>query len=228
MDRAPGLSPPPLRDCGDRAFWQRALEPAEWLFSRLAGSLPVPGSRGTFLVAHHRHHGPDVDLPDGARVRRGDLVAEIHFWNRGIARRRGGSAQSVTWGIIRDMRADLGALAAAMQSGACRTAPVYAASPLAEAAVRFGFLVRPLPGGLRRKALSAWQRLLRRAFRPAALRTELQAETSEVWMSAADLLRRYGTPRRVRGGSPGPSGGGRAPGRSGKQTRADHREGAPS
>ncbi len=191
---APTAPSPRRPDDGTRTLWQRLLAPGEWLFTVWAGSRPVPGSRGTFLIAYHRHRGGDVVLPDGNRVRPGDMVAEIHFWNRRIAARRGGSAQAVTWNFIRDMRADLGALARAMQAGALPTATVYGASPLAEAAARFGFFVRPLPMGWRRWTLTAWQTLLRRIFRPVALRPTSQAESAEIWMSSAELLHRYGTP----------------------------------
>jgi len=192
LQRTTPATPAPGADAGFRTLWQRFLAPGEWLFTLLAGSRPVPGSRGTFLIAYHRYRGTRVDLPDGTHVARGDLVAEIHFWNRRIATRTGGTAQAVTWGFIRDMRADIGALARAMQSGALTTAPVYGASPLAEAAARFGFLVRPLPRGWRRFALTTWQTVLRRTFRPRALHTESRAETAEIWMGPTDLLRRYG------------------------------------
>lgn len=173
-------------------FWQRALLPGEFLFTLLAGSRPVPGSRGTFLVAYHRHRGAPVGLPDGTRVAPGDLVAEIHFWNRRIAGRAGTDPQAVTWAFIRDMRADLGALARAMASGALPRAAVCGASPLAEAAGRFGFLVRPLPRGWRREALTRWQSLLRRTFRPRALHTGASPATAEIWMAPGELIARYG------------------------------------
>lgn len=176
-----------------RALAQRLLAPEEWLFARLAGSRPIPRSHGTFLVACHRHHGPDVVLPDGAVVRRGDPIAEIHFWNQHIARRSERRPTEVTWRLIRDLRADLGALAGAMQErqvGGDAVA-VYGASPVAPAAARFGFFVRPLPPGLRRSMLSLWQRLLRRAFRPETVPQGHGQDTSEAWMSRSEFLRRF-------------------------------------
>ncbi len=184
-----------------RALAQRLLAPEEWLFTHLMGSRPVPNSRGTFLVACHKHHGADVRLPDGTAVRRGEPVAEIHFWNQHIAHRgdRHSDPTTITWRLARDFRADLGALARAMERGevAADAVAVYGASPIAPAAARFGFLVRPLPPGLRRSMLSFWQRLLRRVFRPEAAPKGHDAATAEMWMSRSEFLRRFtagGTP----------------------------------
>lgn len=176
-----------------RALAQRLLAPGEWLFSRLSGSRPVPNSRGTFRVAHHRYHGRAVALPDGVVVRRGDPIAEIHFWNQHIAQRSDQRPTEVTWHLVRDFRSDLRALATAMQRGevAADALAVYGASPIAPAAARFGFLVRPLPPGLRRSLLSAWQRLLRRAFRPQSVPKAHTQDTAEVWMSRAEFLSRF-------------------------------------
>ncbi len=176
-----------------RALAQWLLGPEEWLFTRLAGSRPVAGSKGTFLVAYHRHHGAAVHLPDGTVVRPGDPIAEIHFWNDHIARRREAEAGAVTWHLVRDFRADLGTLAQAMarREIAPRAKAVYGAGPIAPAAARFGFFVRPLPPGLRRSALTGWQHMIRRAFRPPGVVQHTDAETSELWMSRAELLRRF-------------------------------------
>lgn len=193
-----------------RALAQRLLAPEEWLFTRLAGSRRVPDSRGTFLVACHRHHGRMVRLPDGVAVHHGDPIAEIHFWNEHIARRgdgRGGPT-AVTWRLVRDFRDDLGALARAMEGGemAADVVAVYGASPIAPAAARFGFLIRPLPPGLRRNALSSWQRLLRRVFRPQSAPPSHDAVTAEMWMGRSEFLRRFAAgaarPRAERTGRP--------------------------
>jgi len=184
--RGPGSAGPP-------GLRQRLLAPVELLFTLLAGSRPVPGSHGTFLVACHRHHGAPVQLPDGTAVRRGEMVAEIHFWNRRLAAREHGAAGGITWRFARDFRADLGALARALEGGQLHGAvvAVYGASPLAPAAARFGFFIRPLPPGLRRSLLTAWQQGVRRAFRPRALPPDVGAASAELWMSRAELRRRY-------------------------------------
>jgi hypothetical protein len=183
------------------------LWPVEWLFSAFAGSRPVPGSRGTFVVACHRHHGAAVRLPDGTTVRRGDRVAEIHFWNRRIARRTLPGGVRGTWQFVADFRHDLGALARALQDGVLGP-PVVAVcgvSPLALAAPRFGFTVRPLRPGLRRRLLTAWQGLLRRTFAPRAAAPPHRVETTELWLSMADLLRLYADPSPKRDGGRGPA-----------------------
>ncbi len=175
-------------------LWQLLFAPEEWVFTHLAGSRPVPDSRGTFLVACHRHRGDRVALADGTVVERGDPIAEIHFWNGHIANRAGSRASSVTWRIVADFRDDLGALARAIAAGriAGEAKAVYGASPVAGAAARFGFLVRPMPRGLRRSLLTTWQHLIRWVFRPAAVGPAMEAETAEMWMSTAELMRRFG------------------------------------
>lgn len=176
--------------------WRWLVGAVDRLYVWASRTRPIPASRGALMVSFHRHRGPALDLPAGPSVRPGDLVCEIHLWNRRIVRREGSDAQRVTWGVIRDFRADLSALAGAMQAGTLPQAPVYAASALADAAPRFGFWVRPLPPGLRRVALGAWQHLVRRAFRPKALGTEHLRVAGESWMSAPELFRRYGRPTR--------------------------------
>lgn len=170
------------------------LWPVEWLFSTFAGSRPVPGSRGTFVVACHRHRGAAVVLPDGTTVRRGDRVAEIHFWNRRIARRVLPDAVRGTWAFAADFRHDLRALARALDEGALGppVVAVFGVSPLALAGRRFGFAVRPLPAGPRRRLLGAWQGFLRRTFAPRAAARPHPAPATEVWISVAELQRRYG------------------------------------
>ena len=185
--------PPGLRSEVGPALPRRLFAPVEWLFRRLEHSQPVPGSRGTFLVACRRYRGRPVSLPDGVTIRHGDRVAEIHFWNERFAQREATDTRSLTWSVMRDLRADLGCLAEAMRDGsvAAGVRAVYGASPIAAAAARFGFTVRPLPPGLRRTALTLWQRRLRRAFRPLAARADTRADTTEMWMSADAFLRRF-------------------------------------
>ncbi len=184
----------------------------EWLFTKLAGSRPVPGTRGAFLVAYHRHHGAPVHLPDGTVVRHGDPVAELHFWNQRIAARRGRDAQAITWRLVRDIRADLRVLARAMQAGefAAGAVAVYGASPVAAGAERLGFTVLPVHSAWRRSLLSAWQLTVRRVFRPEGIPTELHATTMEAWLSRRRLFELYAplheTPRGgEREGAPRPS-----------------------
>jgi len=176
-----------------RRVQQGILAPVEWLFAATAGSIPLPGSAGTFLVAPRRHRGDPVALPDGTAVQPGDIVLEIHFWNRRIARRLGQDAQAVTWAFIRDLRTDFEVLARRLAAGdlAPNAQAIYGASPIAGGAVRFGFWVRPLPPGLRSDILSRWQRMLRAIYRPATVQSTLTEDTVEMWMSRQEFIRRF-------------------------------------
>ncbi len=187
---------PPLgrpRADGGTPLPRQLFGPVEWLFRRLEHSRPVPGSRGTFLVACHRHFGRPISLPDGVVVHRGDHVAEIHFWNERFAQREATDTRSLTWSVMRDLRADLRCLAAAMRDGtlAAGVRAIYGASPVAAAAARLGLTVRPLPPGPRRTLLTLWQRSLRRAFRPLAAQADTRSETTEMWMSADTFVQRF-------------------------------------
>lgn len=203
--RASAISHEQDRRSGASRRWQRlVVAPLDALFTAVARSRPLVGGRGTFLVAFRRYLGDPLALPDGTVIHRGDRLCEIHFWNRRLAERRGPSAGKVTWRIIRDFRSDLGVLAQMVTSGVLGDVrAVYAASPLAHGSARFGFFVRPLPPGLRRSLLTAWQTGVRRTFRPKAVRTELDSPTAEMWMSRGQLLRQYAASSATSGGVDG-------------------------
>ncbi len=186
-----------------RFIAQCMLTPEEWLFALASGSRALPGSHATLRVAYHRHHGETITLPDGTLVRPGDPIAEIHFWNRMIARRVGSDAQEITWAFIRDLRADFRTLAALMASGrfAQKAVAIYGASPVARGATRFGFWVRTLPPGVRSFALTRWQLLLRASFHPAKVQSTLTQRTVEVWMSRDEFISRFAGAKRLHGPS---------------------------
>ena len=177
-----------------RGLRQRLVAPAEALFGLLAGTRPLPGSCGTFLIACHPHRGDPVQLPDGTCVRHGDPLVEIHIWNAHVASRHAGDPTALTWSFVADFRADLRVLAEAIDAGRCgpRVVAIYGQSPLARGAARFGFFVRPLRAGLRRRWLTAWQGTLRRIFTPGGMPAGARDPTAELWCSRAELHRRYG------------------------------------
>jgi hypothetical protein len=143
----------------------------------------------------HPYRGRPLTLADGASVRRGDLVAEVHFWNDRIAAYTAAGTGELTWRFLRDLRADFRALAAvlaAMPAGR-RPRAVYGVTPLAEGAARLGFEIRALPAGLSRWLLTFWQgRVLGRAFRPVAGGARRTHPAQEVWLSYDGLQRRFG------------------------------------
>jgi hypothetical protein len=155
----------------------------------------VPGSRGTFLLSLHAHHGRPVELRDGTRVERGEPVAEIHFWNERIAAYAVAGTAELTWAFLRDLRADLRTLATALAAMPPERRPlaVYGVSTLADGAVRLGFETRPLPDGAGRRGLSWWQgRVLGRAYRPVSGGGRTAHTSQEVWLSYASLQQRFG------------------------------------
>jgi hypothetical protein len=172
------------------------LAPLEALFRLATRSRPLPGSRGTFLLSIHPYRGRPVSLDEGARVEPGDLVAEIHFWNDHIAAYAAQGTGDLTWRFLRDLRADLRTLAAAVAQLPAERRPraVLGVTPLADGATRLGFEVRALPGGFERRTLSAWQgRVLGRVFRPIAGRARSAHQSQQVWLTYERLQRRFGS-----------------------------------
>jgi len=134
-------------------------------------------------------------------VHRGDLVAEIHFWNAHLAAYQAHGTGDLIWAFVRDLRADIRVLAGelARLPESSRPKALYGVSTLAAGASRLGFESRPLPPGLARRALSFWQgRVLGRVFRPVAGQARAVHDSQEVWMSYAALQERFGGHERMR------------------------------
>ncbi|WP_069805919.1 MFS transporter [Thermogemmatispora onikobensis] len=173
-------------------FWEK-------LTLAVLGIEPVPAAPyGLFQARLTRYHGrrPFV-LPDGTRIDRGDRLVELHFANR---RLRDAALRSSPWELLRLMRADLRALAAWLQTPACaEVRAVYGVTLLGQAAPRLGFSVRERARNLWSRADRIFMTGLLLLYHPQG-RARLARGTTygrypkEVWMSRAELLRRYGGP----------------------------------
>jgi hypothetical protein len=177
---------------------------------------------GVLRVHFGRYHGKPITLPDGTHVARGARVTELHFNNLKL----GAASRTATpFQLTRMIADDMGALAAwtaaSGQSGQSGPAPRFVAihglTLIGRAAPRLGFTVRERP-----VTLLAWfDRLFMQGlltiYNPDGLKrlqrgTTFGAYPMEVFMSRAELLRRYGalTPPapspRGRGGAGGMSG----------------------
>lgn len=156
----------------------------------------TPVAPGALLaVERHRHRGASVTLRDGTVVRSGERADIIHFDNR---RLRALAGEGWQLRALRQARRDFATLAARLIAAPDPSDPVAytGATLLAPYAVRLGWELHP-------RAPGAWHRiedwylrslLARRApdGRARLRRGHGPLEVGEVWMSAPELLRRFG------------------------------------
>lgn len=150
-------------------------------------------------VEFTRFHGRAITLPDGTTIRSGDAIAEIHFNNSAIAQVAG---QTSGWRLLSMLMGDLRSLAR------WSTTPefpgdvhaIYGYTVLSRGAPRLGFTLRGRPRSIRSRLDGFFLMGLLVLYSPAG-RSRLSQGTTygrapcEVWMSRAELVRRYGRQR---------------------------------
>lgn len=196
-DGARGLLPRLGRDAGaGRAtgvlrvwkWWER-------IDSWMHPSDLVPGSsHGVLRVRLLAHRGDRVELPDGTTVRPGDLVGEIHLDNETLV----SIAERSKWQVLPVLREELHAAAVWLTEGrgSADLVALTGYTVLARATVVLGFMLRDRPitvnARLHRLYLGG---LLQIYSHLGATRLERGSRAlpypAEIWMSRAELLRRY-------------------------------------
>lgn len=186
----------------------------ERIARRIWPTTPLPNTvYGSFDIHLRHHHGAEVLLADGTRVQPGDHIVEIHMNNRVVADLIG----ERYWNLAPTMRADLRVLADWL------TAPdfppdvkaIYGLT-LVRGAIWLGFTLRERPVNL----LAWFDRLFMTgllALYAADGKGRLVRGTTfgsypqEIWLSRAELMRRYGpgAPVRQKGRSTGRADGAR-------------------
>ncbi len=146
-----------------------------------------------------RHRGGPISLRDGAVVRPGDLVAEIHIDSLRLAhlyeRVRDPGRMGLRFG--RGMAEGLRLVAQYLRDHPeLHVVAVHAATLYWMGSERLGFEVHPIRNPLTRFALNLWQKFLLGYYHPQGLRRafgrERLREPREVWMSVRTLFTRYG------------------------------------
>jgi MFS family permease len=173
------------------------------LYERISLALlrprPIPGApSGIFLVRFARYHGRPITLPDGTPVRRGDRIVELHLLNATVPQV---ASSASAFALVREMAADLGALAtwSHMPDFPGDARALYGLTLLGRAAGRLGFTVRERPRTLMARLDRLFMTGLLALYSPEGLARLRRGTTygsfpMEVWMSRAELVRRYGAP----------------------------------
>lgn len=137
---------------------------------------------------------PNTRIRDGSlfAVRRHGARLELHIESPALNRLRGEPGYS-GFKVVREMRADLAALAARMRAGEFRgVEEIRAKSLLGEAGPVLGFHTRVAPRSLSNAFLQYFQVGIDAIYHPRGLRESAKRRWPvEIWMTTAELLERY-------------------------------------
>lgn len=160
---------------------------------------PIPDAPHDLLrVQFSRYHGRPITLPDGTTVRRGDRVGKLHLNNPVVSRV---AAEGSALRLLPMLAGDLAALARWLASDAApgggELRAIHGVTLLARGAARLGFTLRERPRALYTRLDGFFMTGLLALYNPAGLDrlrrgTTYGREPVEIWMSRAELARRYG------------------------------------
>jgi YkoP domain len=141
------------------------------------------------------YNGRPIDLPDSTRVDIGAMVCELHCNNGALLNFSRKGCDIYTAG-----RSELKAIADWVIQSDIYVEAIFGMTLLCAAAERLGFHLRKLPPSRRARADRLFMNGMLALYSidgVARLRRGhiLDALPREIWMSRAELLRRYGSPR---------------------------------
>lgn len=170
------------------------------LWERLARciwpTVPIPGAPYHVFAVHFTHHrGDGIDLADGTVVCRGDRVVELHFNNEIVAQQ----VSRRLYQLWEATRGDLEALAAWLEhiDPEVDIKALYGVTLLAAGARRLGFTTHQRPYTLQTRLDRFFLTGLLALYSSQGIQRLTRGSTygsypQEVWMSRAELRRRYG------------------------------------
>ncbi|HET9110808.1 MAG TPA: MFS transporter [Ktedonobacterales bacterium] len=169
----------------------------ERIYNTFLPTSAIPNApHGVLHVHFGRYRGEPITLPDGTVIQRGDVVTNLHFNNQLL----GATSRTVSaFHLVRMIAEDMVALAAWSAddgSPAARSRAVTGLTLIGRAAPRLGFTLRERPVTFKAKLDRFFMEGLMAIYNPAGL-GRLERGTTygsypvEVWMSRAELLRRY-------------------------------------
>lgn len=184
------------------SIWRRLLLSVWQLWERLFSHIYRirkirPG--GLFRLNTRRYRGPALELGDGALIRPGDLVGELHLSNRDALKLQLGynSRVRATIAVKKELGRDLAHLASLVSDGrAMPDVRAYYAITLFHQGMRsLGFETREFGNPVLRRLYMTGQLLLLAIYHPAGVsrlrqgRRELAPKYA--WMSRAKLLHSF-------------------------------------
>lgn len=157
-----------------------------------------PGSLFAFNL--YEHAGPEIALKCGTRIAAGDRVMELHFRREGLAPlAEHADPAGLALGLLQLADREVPRLARALETDP-RFASVQAMHALTlfhRGIRRYGFEVFPVPEKQLEVWFTFWQKLLLRRDHPHGARAVAgqgeDAVVRHVWVSRAELIRRYGS-----------------------------------
>jgi MFS family permease len=169
----------------------------ERIYQAFLPTTAIPHAPHGLLSVHlGRYHGRPITLPDGAQIRRGTRIAELHFDNRRLS---AAARTADSWRLIQMIAEDMGALAAwASEPGKqAQAQAIRGLTLIGRAAPRLGFTVRQRPVTIIARLDRFFMTGLMAIYNPDGVRRLMRGTTYgaypvEVWMSRGELLRRYG------------------------------------
>ncbi len=146
-------------------------------------------------VGRGRYRGPGREFDDGTRLTRGDLIGTLHFNNVRFSAIQADTATGAARRFAPLMLDAMRALAdRARQDAVFSDLTVYQGITWLRPHGRaVGFVTEPFPGGIRKRLIAAYFRLLVWAFAPAEqTRASAKPDPTVYWLTRKHLLRRFG------------------------------------
>lgn len=162
----------------------------------------LDGRPTLFRTALRKYTGPEIKMPCGKLLQRGDQICELHINNDLLMEILGGeiSPDRIALRLVKELRRSLPALAGHIStSRSYRQIGVLAGITLLHRpSLKMGFVAADIPSPALRRIISAYQGLLLSVYHPAG-RKRLAGQAGRlepriVAISKTELIRRYSPP----------------------------------
>ncbi len=152
---------------------------------------------GILAVEHCRYAGIELELGDGSRVRKGDMVLRLHLQGRWFLRRCKKEPMEVIVEGLRCVKEELAVLAEYIDSGKQEEAIALCCSTFFyDLLKRLGFEVRESNGGLGKRLSAFYMSRLRESYYPressGSRRKDAILDIKQGWISRFRLMQLYG------------------------------------